>query len=336
MSRQTTNISRHTATRRPHRCHGFFILLLTLWFAVEKVTAAPTPLHLRYKSTPRRLSDSDNSNDYDDDGNYESTGNFATQAKDRVEDDIANMWATSPSGWIDEYWEVFGGTLLIIFSIFSCICFACCAPICCFEDRAPATTKDGTDGNVHAGGRPTLTQAQHSELLLKKKQRSKQTGDGLIKDIDETLPISKSAVAGTDSVAGAETTTATTPPAAGAAKAPKARRSLWNEFVSVWSEFLTGEQDEQEQKAYQRYEELQRRKSATGVKPGVRGTSKSRSSPRRRKRTDASVSGSVALLPVPSPTAATPIAVKDQEMSVTTSTTTVATKSTTPKIAQIV
>lgn len=66
-------------------------------------------------------------NDENDDDNSNNGGNDYLQvvydAEARVESDLGNMWASSPSEWIAEYWEVFSGILLIVIFILFRMCY---------------------------------------------------------------------------------------------------------------------------------------------------------------------------------------------------------------------
>ena len=61
---------------------------------------------------------------YDDDD-----GNFATRAAGRVEQDLEQMWETSPSSWTEEYWEVFAAAASAVFLLLLCHCALFCSPL---------------------------------------------------------------------------------------------------------------------------------------------------------------------------------------------------------------
>lgn len=48
---------------------------------------------------------------------------------DRFDEDVINMWSTSPSEWDDEFWKVFGIVAGVFSVLLSCIFYICC--LCC-------------------------------------------------------------------------------------------------------------------------------------------------------------------------------------------------------------
>ncbi len=61
---------------------------------------------------------------------------------DRFDEDVVNMWSTSPSEWNDELWKVFGVTAGIFTLLLSCLFYIFC--LCCSDDREELD-KDGAN-----------------------------------------------------------------------------------------------------------------------------------------------------------------------------------------------
>lgn len=68
-----------------------------------------------------------NGNRYNDIVN--SAKDTAQDLMDRFDEDVINMWSTSPSEWNDEHWKVFGIIAGVVTVLMSCIIYVCCA--CC-------------------------------------------------------------------------------------------------------------------------------------------------------------------------------------------------------------
>ena len=94
----------------------------------------------------RRLSsDSNDSNGSDDDGDDDN--NIFVQAKSRVDQDFSAMWSSSPSEWSQEYWEVFVGLLSLVLIGSLCACIACIVPLWFPEQQYAAPSKELDDNN---------------------------------------------------------------------------------------------------------------------------------------------------------------------------------------------
>ena len=76
----------------------------------------------------------DGSGFYDNvqDAVYE-TQDKAQNLMDRFDEDISNMWSTSPAEWDDEYWKVFGVVGGAFTLLLSCILYLFC--VCCRGDK---------------------------------------------------------------------------------------------------------------------------------------------------------------------------------------------------------
>mmetsp|Transcript_14326 Transcript_14326/g.35977 ORF Transcript_14326/g.35977 Transcript_14326/m.35977 type:complete len:530 (-) Transcript_14326:159-1748(-) len=73
---------------------------------------------------------------------------------DRFDEDVVNMWSTSPSEWNDELWKVFGVTAGIFTLLLSCILYVFC--LCCkddAEDRRYMETQEGGKRKKNHRGR---------------------------------------------------------------------------------------------------------------------------------------------------------------------------------------
>ena len=255
-SRPTT--TRHATMRFAH-LSGHRWLLPLLLFSLLSFSSLATPslhnhghtrgvskrsLRVSTKATvaaaaAKRLlnsQDENNSRDegYDENGyNNNGDGNVVDQTRERVETDLNNMWVTSPSEWIDEYWEVLGVAVFLVLFIL----FICCAPICCCCD-------DNTDRrNVQVATVGDEIEGYNSkqEPILQQKKDERTTSAGAV-ILPPILSFDSNAGNGkaTDgaSTAGGdnhtEGSTSTSPTHRGQRK----RRTLWGEVVSVWSEFL--------------------------------------------------------------------------------------------------
>eukprot|EP00980_Cylindrotheca_fusiformis_P003686 scaffold818_cov136-Cylindrotheca_fusiformis.AAC.52 len=117
-------------------------------------------------------------------------------ATTRVNDDLNGMWTTTPSEWDEEYWELLGAILLVVFAVLLCFCFFCCTPCCDTYEEAP---------------QKPLVVATRAEI--DRKQPLKEPI--LEKDNDKT-----------DS------------PRSVPLKKGSKRKTLWQETVFVWKDFL--------------------------------------------------------------------------------------------------
>lgn len=113
----------------------------------------------------------DESNEGDDDNTNVITQGIdqVNYAKSRVEDDLSDMWTTSPNEWGDEYWEVLAGALIIAFGVLLCFCCVCCLPFCRVKEE------EGFEGG---------TQSHLSESDKKKFAQGKQAVDKVWAHID--------------------------------------------------------------------------------------------------------------------------------------------------------
>jgi len=197
----------------------------------------------------RRLDSSDSQDDNGDDNVDDDSGetNIIWKTLNRIDEDMNNMWASSPSEWTTEDWEVFGGMFLVAFLCLSCLCFLCCAPICLFEDRSQ---------------RKTLTAEQHVTNQQQKANGAASTlEDGHLAEENEKdnndVKTTVSSLSAPSYQPGVEkrrslkepmlTTVPSTAEKSIRSQASrnsrrsvqKQRRSLWSEAVSVWGEFLS-------------------------------------------------------------------------------------------------
>lgn len=88
---------------------------------------------------------------HDDDGNGNddavSGQDIVNNAKetfqnvmDRFDEDVVNMWSTSPSEWDEEFWKVFGIVAGVVTVLLSCIIYICC--LCCCGSSSDNSDKD--------------------------------------------------------------------------------------------------------------------------------------------------------------------------------------------------
>jgi len=185
--------------------------------------------------------ESGDSQDENNNYNYNNNddGNFVTQATSRIEQDLVDMWDSSPSSWGDEYWEIFVTAMAIIFAVLLCHCIICCTPCCNDGGDARGATPHG----VRTATAAELTDKEKKRLLEepildpKKAPRTTTTpaqttrmGSPTSAATDNT---SNNNPDGLMSLKSNETTTLPS-------NTDKRRRrnTLWSEVVSVWSEFM--------------------------------------------------------------------------------------------------
>ena len=84
---------------------------------------------------------SDGSRDNNSKDNNSNNENYSEQSSaskvdffTRIDSDMADMWLTAPSAWTPEYFQVFGGMVLIVLLSIGMLLFLCCAPICCCRE----------------------------------------------------------------------------------------------------------------------------------------------------------------------------------------------------------
>ncbi|KAL3918648.1 MAG: hypothetical protein SGILL_004136 [Bacillariaceae sp.] len=108
-------------------------------------------------------------NENSEDGEAEDA-NFINNFMFRVDGDLYNMWNSSPSEWITEYWEVLAvfGVLFFLVGVLLCYVF-CIVPCCSTYDSTQG--REGDMGDPHAGGRVVGTESEMEKHLENKKRR---------------------------------------------------------------------------------------------------------------------------------------------------------------------
>jgi len=247
--------------------------------------------------------ESGDSQDDENNDNNNDDGNFLTQATSRIEQDLVDMWDSSPSSWGDEYWEIFVTAIAIVFAVLLCHFIICCTP--CFNDGS-GDARGATPHGVRTATTAELTDKEKKRLLEEpildptKAPRTSTTATSTT----TTTPVGSPTSAATDDtsynpdglMAVKSNETTTLPSNTG--KRRRRNNTLWSEVVSVWSEFMQygfsmRPVDDVDPEMYQKYEE----------EPPPRKT-KSRS-PRRRSKRGGSGERSFAIpeVPLASPTA---------------------------------
>jgi len=214
--------------------------------------------------------DQDNNNNNNGDGDdSDDDKNFFVKAWDRIFGDMEDMWATSPSTWITEYWEVFAVLAVLTFLVLACHTYMFC-DICCFG---------ASNHSEVQGGRVVTTQAELDE----KKKKELELGEPILKDLD---PDADDTDGGASPRSSPETTTTDAAEQTGDESKPRSRSSakskrtrarqggarrkidLATEVVSVWSEFIkegfngTFGDNEAEQR-YQKYKEEKKKRTSS-------------------------------------------------------------------------
>lgn len=111
--------------------------------------------------------DSNNSRDSKDNNqqNYYKFNNDNVDLFSRVDTDVAEMWATAPSTWTAEYWEVLGGMIAMLLLIVAMLAFLCCAPICCVRNSGDGKITGKTTSTTPKSGAKGGTDDKKTRLL---------------------------------------------------------------------------------------------------------------------------------------------------------------------------
>lgn len=93
-------------------------------------------------------------NGRDNNQNYNEESSQSSSSKagffTRMDADVGDMWLTPPSAWSNEYWQVFGGIVLMGLVSIAMVVFLCFAPICCCREahHVPSKVKIKSKGNL--------------------------------------------------------------------------------------------------------------------------------------------------------------------------------------------
>jgi hypothetical protein len=89
----------------------------------------------------------------------------------RVDGDLYNMWNSSPSQWVTEYWEVLAVFGALFFLVGVLLCYVCCIVPCCSPYESNDSRGHAEIGDPHAGGRAVATESEMEKHLQNKKRR---------------------------------------------------------------------------------------------------------------------------------------------------------------------